>query len=190
MSATDVWVSTGSGKKVYPFAPDKSEFLIEDIARNLSKIVRWSGNTHAPYSVAQHSVHCSNFFRKDRHKALAALLHDASEAYIADIPRPVKAMLPDYKAVEKMLQDAIFVKFGVDPENSDVHSAVKNADEHMLFVERDRLFNNPQVMQPIWDDWVLQRPTFPEFRPVNCYPWTWRASEAKFLKKFNQLTQR
>lgn len=94
------------------FNPDPDAISIQDIAHALSLTCRWAGHLRDFYSVAQHSVlvcmHVS-----DENK-LQALLHDASEAYINDIPSPAKKRLPDYKLLENNLMSTIANKFGFE----------------------------------------------------------------------------
>ncbi len=104
---------------------------INDIAQALSHICRFCGHLWQFYSVAQHSVLVSHLVPQEF--ALEALLHDASEAYCQDIPAPLKALLPDYRDVEAMVDSAIRHKFGLPLEKS---AEVKQADLVMLATER------------------------------------------------------
>jgi len=92
MSST--FTQTRSGNAFYPFNPFRSEFSIEDIAEPLAKLPRFNGHTDGVfYSVAEHSVHVSRLVKRaggDARAQLVALLHDAHEAFIGDIPAPLK----------------------------------------------------------------------------------------------------
>lgn len=99
---------TGNYIDISNIEPDK--FRIEDIAHSLSQQCRFAGHLPKFYSVAQHSVMCARRASKDN--MLAALLHDASEAYLLDIPKPFKNMLPDYMLLEENLMQALANKFG------------------------------------------------------------------------------
>lgn len=118
-------------------AMDPDTIDIRDIARALSMNCRWGGHVNEFYSVAEHSARvCENV--KPEFK-LAALLHDASEAYLLDIPKPFKNMLPDYMALEDKLMRVIAEKFGFEyplPEE------VKIADRNVLEWEWDFLKGN------------------------------------------------
>lgn len=131
-------------------------FNLEDIAHALSQMCRFSGHTRFHYSVAQHSVYVSLAMPVSRPRLrLAALLHDAAEAYMSDISSPLKHVLPDYKAIETSLLQRIFDHFGigdllVSPGAMDV---VKKADLMMFATERDQLLkpNNSHYWDIIED---------------------------------------
>ncbi|SQC88202.1 Uncharacterised protein [Klebsiella pneumoniae] len=108
---------------------------IEDIALALSNLCRFTGHLDEFYSVAQHSVLASYLVPSEF--ALEALLHDASEAYCNDIAAPLKALLPDYRGIEKWVEGLISQKFGT-PET--ISPEVKQADLIMLATERRDLF--------------------------------------------------
>ena len=86
------WIITYSGKKFYHLAPSAEMVDIVDIAHALSLTCRWTGHTRYHYSVAQHSWYFSYLVPKEF--ALSALLHDASEAYLGDMNRPLKHFTP------------------------------------------------------------------------------------------------
>jgi hypothetical protein len=123
-------IRTFSGKYVNVFEPDPETICIEDIAHALSHQCRFGGHLPQFYSVAQHSIFCADL-AEDQHK-LAALMHDASEAYLLDVPRPIKLRLDNYKAIEDNLMTLIAAKFNfsfpLDPH-------IKVVDEHMLRTE-------------------------------------------------------
>ena len=110
---------TYTGRRFHFLDPDPQEIHMLDIAWALAHTPRWGGHTTAPYSVAQHSVVVASLVREAggwEGPALYALLHDASEAYLGDIPAPVKRFLPDYKRIEATVQEAIYARFGLrDP---------------------------------------------------------------------------
>src|SRR6267378_1608096 len=100
-NAAKAWIVTYSGLQFYHLAPTPEMVCIEDIAHALSQTCRWTGHTKFHYSVAQHSIYCS--FLVPAEHALAALLHDASEAYLGDMNRPLKHYTdagPAYMKVE------------------------------------------------------------------------------------------
>ncbi|MGN0687552.1 MAG: phosphohydrolase [Oscillospiraceae bacterium] len=131
-------IYTFSGVSFSPLSPCMENILAEDIAHALAYICRANGHFKSFYSVAQHCLACEQEARLrglPREVRLACLLHDASEAFISDITRPVKRQLTEYKAIEKRLQDVIYRRFGVDLENSDIMAAVSEIDDAMLYHE-------------------------------------------------------
>lgn len=133
------WIQTRSGKEMYPTAPTADMLDIGDIGHALSMVCRFAGHTRTFYSVAEHSVRVARLVSpEDR---LAALLHDASEAYLCDIPKPVKPLLPGYAAIEDRMSRVIADKWGVSypwPES------VKRADRIMLHSEARELMGDPE----------------------------------------------
>lgn len=111
--------------------PHRNEFTIYDIARSLSKQCRFVGHTREFYSVAQHCVLASYVVPPEY--AYDALMHDAAEAFMGDVSRPLKQLLPDFKAIEKRVEDAVFARFHV---SNPLPLAVKHADLVMLATER------------------------------------------------------
>jgi hypothetical protein len=139
------WIQTYSGKKIYPLDPRPEEICIEDIAHALSNICRFTGHCSEFYSVAQHSVYVSVHVSKQN--ALWGLLHDASEAYLCDIVRPVKnsVELIGYKALEHRMQSAIGEVFGLSPV---MPEEVKMYDNILLITEARDL----GMLSPEWNN--------------------------------------
>lgn len=136
-------IRTVSGIYMNVFEPTVDMICIEDIAHALAMQCRFGGHLPLFYSVAQHSLNCS-FLIDDKELKLAALLHDASEAYLMDIPRPIKNRLANYKEIENGLMVLIAEKFGFEYP---LHKEVKKADEIMLQLEWDVLMLNKNT----WD---------------------------------------
>ncbi|MFW7355994.1 MAG: hypothetical protein ACODTL_08615 [Brucella sp.] len=122
--------------------PWSSEFTIEDIAHGLANICRYAGQCSRFYSVAEHSIHVSESVEEFK---LEALLHDATEAFLGDITRPLKKLLPQYQEIEKSVEDAIFARFGLEKSSKAV---VKAADLRVLAAEQR------QVMPAGTDYWA------------------------------------
>jgi hypothetical protein len=125
-------VVTNSGTMLNAINPNPDDLLIEDIAHALSMQCRFAGHTDEFYSIAQHSIICSMFAPPGLE--LEALLHDASEAYIQDITRPLKNKLKGYKAIESKLMKAIAKKFGF---NWPLLPGIKDIDNEVLKIEFD-----------------------------------------------------
>jgi uncharacterized protein len=123
-------------------APTSSQFTIEDIAHGLANICRYSGQCRRFYSVAEHSILVSETAKGFE---LEALLHDAAEAFLGDITRPLKQMLPEYKRIEADVERAILDRFGlIGP----LPPQVKQADLRVLAAEQK------QIMPEGTDGWV------------------------------------
>lgn len=123
------WIQTYSGIQFWPLDPRPEEIVLEDIAHALSNLCRFGGHCLKFYSVAQHSLHVAQ-----QSLPIAGLLHDATEAYLIDVPRPIKRNLDGYAAIEERLAYVVSERFGVDLVN--LPHAVKDADERMLRTEK------------------------------------------------------
>jgi len=127
-------ILTHSGVLVNPLDPDPDTICIEDIVWSLAQQCRYNGHTSDFYSVAEHSVYVSRFVKPEN--ALYGLLHDATEAYLCDVPRPIKPLLVGYYEIEDTLMKCIAAKFGLP---ATMPLDVKQVDGAMLLPERDRL---------------------------------------------------
>jgi 5'-deoxynucleotidase YfbR-like HD superfamily hydrolase len=132
------YLQTVSGRWVNPFDPDPSQLDAGDIARALANQCRFGGHSRVFYSVAQHSVIVSALVEErggDVEDVFAALMHDATEAYLGDMPHPLKHRSPlgaAFKAAEDNLERAIRDRFGIKPDVPEV----KRADRALLATER------------------------------------------------------
>ena len=132
ISKTNATILTISGQ-YFPYeSPETYDFNIEEIAHSLARLCRFTGhvNTNGIYSVAQHSVLVSEIVPDEL--KLAALMHDAAEAYIGDVNSPLKQLLPEYKKIEKKVEKAIFNYFGLQWPK---HPTIKQADLRLLAAE-------------------------------------------------------
>jgi len=135
-------ITTFTGEDFTPLAPDISQIHIKDIAHALSLMCRANGHFVRFFSVAQHSINCANEAKARGLSAkiqLACLLHDASEAYVSDITRPVKNHLSKYIDMEKHLQDMIYNKFLENTLSVDELDHVEQIDDDMLVYEFNAL---------------------------------------------------
>lgn len=172
--SNSAWIQTYSGRRFNPIKPNYKAIVIQDIAHALSMQCRFSGHCREFYSVAQHSVLVSHICGED---ALWGLLHDASEAYVVDVPRPIKrsGKFQAYIEIEEMVQKAVCERFGL--ALTEPHS-VRKADKIMLATEaRD-------LMSPLHPDW--KQPADP--LPFTIVPWSPKEAEANFLRRFDTLS--
>ena len=128
-------IRTVSGLYMNVFEPMADMICIEDIAHALSLQCRFAGHLPEFYSVASHSINCSLLVLEPKLR-LAALMHDASEAYLVDIPRPIKPHLTNYMQTEDVLMRVIADKYGFQYP---FHPAIKECDEAMLISEWEGL---------------------------------------------------
>ena len=142
------WMVTYTGRIFWPLDPRADDVDIRDIAHHLARTCRWNGSVKNYYSVAEHCVMLAAHFIKSQQPALArwALLHDAAEAYIGDVIRPLKADLPGYKDIEARLEETIWSKYGLF---GDMPAVIKAADTAILGDEREQLFldTSPERMK-------------------------------------------
>lgn len=127
-------IKTYTGIMFNPLTPDTEKINIQDIAHALSLICRANGHFKTFYSVGQHCINCAEEAAARGYSVrvqLACLLHDGSEAYISDVTRPVKRMLPKYLEIEKPLQDAIWNKW-IGALTDEEISQVFEIDDAML----------------------------------------------------------
>lgn len=132
------YITTFSKQRFNPLEPNKEAISIEDISHALSFMARANGHFPEFYSVAQHSIACCEeaIARGYTNKvALACLLHDASEAYMADITRPVKKNLNMYLEIEEKLQNAIYNLFIGECLSEEEQKLVKSVDDALLHNE-------------------------------------------------------
>ena len=169
-------IVTFSGRVIDPLAPDPEQIVIEDIAHALSNLCRFTGHTRVFYSVAQHCVHCSSLVPDDL--ALTALLHDASEAYLADIARPVKLdpdFGPFYRTAEVRLERVIGKRFGlVYPFPPEMH----RVDNLMLRTEQRDLMPD-----------LLREPVTELLPPLPLIAWSPSQAESQFLQRYNIIVR-
>lgn len=165
-------MTTYTGRRVYPLDMRDEDIVIEDIAHALAHQCRFAGHVRTFWSVAQHSVlvsqHC------DREDAFWGLLHDASEAYLCDLPRPLKhsASLAGYRDLEASVQARVCRRFGLPLAQP---ASVTGADRLVCYAEMRELMRLP-------DDYQV-----PESRVLIPARWKPREAEARFLMVFGRL---
>lgn len=141
------WITTYTGKHFDPVAPQEELLELRDIAHSLSLICRANGHMKHFYSVGQHSVACAKEAQArglSERIVLGCLLHDASEAYLSDVTRPIKHEMTRYLEVEETLQEMIWAHFipggALDEEEK---KAIFKIDDEMLAWEFERLMPEP-----------------------------------------------
>jgi hypothetical protein len=173
------WIITASGKRFYPLDPRPEDISLDDIATALSKLCRWGGhlNIDGIFSVAQHCVlvalNCPHRFRAQ------ALLHDAHEAYLVDVPRPIKRYLVNYEIFAARLDACIGDRFCV--ELCDLPREVDEADDRGLATERRDLLV-PWPCEPGEPQGSLVKPW-----PARISPWEPAEARRNFLGLAHKL---
>jgi hypothetical protein len=137
------WMQTYTGRQFWPIDPRPDEIFIEDIAHALGNACRYAGHCITFYSVAEHSVLMARAVPQE-FKAWA-LLHDASEAYLVDVPRPLKPFLTGYADLEDRVMAAVATRFGLAAE---MPAIVKDTDNRILHDERRQ---NMMQCEADWD---------------------------------------
>lgn len=169
------WFLTFTGRKFYPMDPQPADICIRDIAHHLSLLCRFNGAVREFYSVAQHS--CLVACHLPLPLRLIGLMHDATEAYVGDMVRPLKRSMPHYRTAEEFVWVAIQSKFGFGVTDN-VMALVKRADNMALMTERRDLLI--QSSHP----WSNPEKPWPEI----IQPWSPALAEQRFLRLFDELT--
>lgn len=168
------WILTASGAHFDLVDPQPDMINLLDIAQGLANECRYAGQCRWFYSVAQHSTLASHIVAPEL--ALEALLHDAAEAYIKDIPRPLKLLLPDYRAIEQRVDTVIRHAFGLPDRMSDT---VKEADIIMLATERRDLMVEDNT------EWEILRGVTPLDKRIRAQPP--RIAESHFVRRLLEI---
>jgi hypothetical protein len=169
---TGSWMRTFTGKRFYPLDLRIDDFDILDIAHSLSMLCRYAGHCQQFYSVAQHSVLVAN--QLPDHLKLWGLLHDASEAYCVDVPRPLKVLLSDYMDIEDRVMRMIAKKFDLPGR---MPAEVKRIDTAILNDESLLLLG----VKP--GEWQLEEPPL----GIAIDPWSQEVAKETFLTMFDDL---
>jgi len=174
--AQRLFVSTYTGRQFYPLAPTPEQIDIEDIAHGLAYQCRFNGQTRHFYSVAQHSLIVAELVPTDLR--LAALLHDAAEAYMGDMVKPLKQLFPLFSEIEAKVMGAIGLRYGVTHFDD---KAIKSADLIALATEKRDLMPNSSEA---WDSL-----TGIVASPVRIRPMSPQQAKAAFLSVFRETDQ-
>ena len=175
------WMQTATGRKFWPLDPRPEDVDIEDIAHALSNVCRFGGHCREFYSVAEHSVRVSDYVGAlggaPWHR-LAGLLHDATEAYLGDMIRPLKiqAEMVPFRLAEGRVEQAIRLRFSVVTFATPL---IKTADEALLATEARDIMGGESAGK-----WQLHAPPLPD----KIDPWISRWARIRFLERFAELT--
>jgi uncharacterized protein len=153
--------------------PWSSSFTIEDIAHGLSNICRYAGQCRKFYSVAEHSIYVSHVAQEFEYPAL---MHDAAEAFLGDITRPLKQLVPEFKRIEAEVERVIFSRFGIEWP---VPPEVKSADLKVLAAEQ------AQIMPLGTDQWARTSNIIPA--DILVENWCPELAKRKFLERFESI---
>ena len=181
--AAGPYLQTVSGRWVNPFDPDPAQFDAGDIARALANQCRFGGHSRVFYSVAQHCVIVSRVVEErggDIEDVFAALMHDAGEAYLGDMPHPLKHRSPlgaAFRSAEARLEEAIRDRFKIKADVPEI----KRVDRALLATER-RAFS-----AEVWH-W----PELDDVEPLDLELTAWSPDEAadEFAKRYAELDVR
>jgi hypothetical protein len=178
------WTNTFSGKVCYPLIPEKTDYCIEDIAHSLSMQCRWNGHCTFFYSVAQHSCYAHDLIGNLAPFCGAdALMHDAAEAYLSDVPRPIKGHLGGYKALEERTEKIIYEKFNIYSTSTTKHY-VAIIDTQLLTREKKLIVNSAQNMTWGFEDVDT---SFIDQALPTIERWSPERAEEEFLTRYRNL---
>jgi hypothetical protein len=178
------YITTYTGKKVNPLALKVSDISIDDIAHGLALCNRFAGHSKRPISVAHHSVYVCRLCDEDPVAEFQALLHDASEAYLGDVTRWLKATpeMEAYRAAEKRAMDVIFTAFKLPTKQ---HVLVDAADRLMVRYELRH------VKKYVFDHPEFGRCTKEEEERIGPWAfWTWQRAKEVFMAHYWQCLTR
>jgi hypothetical protein len=171
------WIQTFTGRAFHYLDMRPEEVHIADIAQSLAHQCRFVGQTSRFYSVAEHSVNVSRQFA-DPELRMIGLLHDATEAYILDLPTPLKDLLPEYRAFEDRLWKVIAEVFDLPPT---IPAEIHDIDKRMLITERPQLF--PQVIP--WTKYANVKP----IEGVVVHAYSPGAARMDFLHEYRRIEE-
>jgi len=197
MNEPKAYITTYTGGMFDILEPLKSHITIHDIAHSLSMQCRFNGHSRCFYSVAEHSYQASFLVSGSKFTKLGALMHDAAEAFMSDIPTPVKRLFPEIYKVEEKIVLAIFELLELDYEAVD-WAKVKEVDRLLLLYEQQQIGTVANKHKAAWGPWQELYPNQTkivrgELNSLNI-PLpdleAWEPEHAKhaFISRFNELT--
>lgn len=194
MSRVGDYIETYTGIKFYPLDPRPEEICIEDIAHSLSLQCRFNGHCDFFYSVAEHSVRCTEEYirRCDVSNAnpyafMRMLLHDSAESFLSDVSAPIKPYLKGYQDIENKLLNIIYKKFGVNeiPKQDTLFEPGINPDKLLKKVDLILLSTEAASLGMNVSEWGLPYPPLKE----QIIPWNSRSAKEKFMNDFKKFQE-
>ena len=173
------YITTYSGIHFDPVHPRQEDIRMEDIAHSLSLICRGNGQVKQFFSVGQHCIHCALEALARGYSAriaLICLLHDASEGYMSDVPRPFKQYLKDYRLWEDKLLSCIYERFLGSDITEEEQKILKTLDNDLLAYDLHYLLNEPlrEPLPKLFHAYSYERERFEE-------------TEERYLRLYEQL---
>jgi hypothetical protein len=177
-------IQTYSGRIFYPLDPREAEITLSDVAHGLAHKARFTGHTKTFYCTAEHSVRvskCVEMLGGTLMQQFVALHHDDSDAYIPDVPTPLKVLeeFKFFRNVEKKIEEACYRKFGCVVDD---YSIVKKADIMLLLTEKRDLMPNQNK------NWGKFKES-PIPAPYRIKPWTPTKAKKEYLKRHLKLVR-
>lgn len=180
------YITTFSGAQFMLASPMPEMVQLEDIAHALSMICHFGGHTAQFFSVAQHSVLVAKAARIrgfDREFCKWALMHDAPEAYLGDVTRPLKVLLPYYRTLEEGVMEAIAQKFGLVTMRDDSFAELKKIDDSILKLEAKMLMNRAVLHDGRGNPYDLPDPP-PDIPVAFISPMNNQVAKSTFLREY------
>lgn len=180
-STETAWIETYTGRRFDLLDPEPDQVSIIDIAHSLAAIVRFGGHARQRISVAEHSLFVSRIVAPEI--AIHGLLHDAAEAYIGDITRPMKALLHDGAELEERILQVIYEKYGLD--RTGIHAwgpRIKAADNIALKLEAQAYMHSGGSTWSPWFQSIEVPPGLTLPAPVGLH-----VAKSRFLTRFAEL---
>ena len=141
----DGCINTASGRKINLLDPKPDQISIGDIARGLSYNSHFGGQTPQFFSIAQHCLLVCELMEEQFHTPdllMTGLLHDASEAYLGDMLKPLKVMLPNFREIEDRMMVVILEKYSLDPASMVI---IKEYDIRVQELEYNAFYKNGDI---------------------------------------------
>lgn len=189
------WMQTTTGGRFYPLDPTPEQVNIEDIANALSMQCRYNGHVNKFYSVAEHcvllsqskAVRVSQYLAEQKTDPQWALMHDAAEAYVGDMVRPLKAHISEFSKIEDRILLAIASAVGLPIAQGDytniIPEVVREADARILLDEKK------VILASSLHQWDIAKSGLEPLGDVTIEGWTPPEARVKFLERFEELFQ-